>query len=158
MHGRAPDLSGARGTLRLLRSKQDWIRGLVYPLPHPEGVSLGVRLTKTVWGNVLVGPTRYLDDKNNYDETANRLKNSLEVPSCYCLISNRRTSHPPIRASARSLTPPGNRGEKRVADFITRRDPRFPCVVQLMGIESPGPTAAPSIAEQVRDLAVEILG
>src|SRR5271170_7329392 len=24
----------------LVRSRQDWIRGLVYPLPHPEGVSL----------------------------------------------------------------------------------------------------------------------
>ena len=23
----------------LQRSRQDWIRGLVYPLPHPEGVS-----------------------------------------------------------------------------------------------------------------------
>ena len=56
------------------------------------------------------------------------------------------------------LTPPGNRGEKRVADFVIQRDPQFPFVVQLIGIESPGLTSAPSIAEHVRDLAVEILG
>jgi len=29
--------------------------------------------------------------------------------------------------------------------------------VQLMGIESPGLTSAPSIAEQVRDLVAEVL-
>ncbi len=143
----------------LLRSKQDWIRGLVYPLPHPEGVSLGVRLTKTVWGNVLVGPTaRYLDDKNNYERDREPIEEfargaKLLLPDLE--PSDLTPAYSGIRAK---LTPPGNRGEKRVADFITRRDPRFPCVVQLMGIESPGLTAAPSIAEQVRDLAVEILG
>jgi len=52
----------------LVRSKQHLICGPVYPLPHPEGVSLGVHFTKTVWGNVLLGPTaKYLDDKNNYE-------------------------------------------------------------------------------------------
>jgi glycerol-3-phosphate dehydrogenase len=56
------------------------------------------------------------------------------------------------------LTPPGNDGKKRVADFIIQRDPQFPCVVQLIGIESPGLTSAPSIAEQVLGLATEILG
>src|SRR5271154_6622115 len=52
----------------LVLAKQDWVRGLVYPLPHPEGVSLGVHLTKTLWGNVLLGPTaKYIDDKNDYE-------------------------------------------------------------------------------------------
>jgi glycerol-3-phosphate dehydrogenase len=52
------------------------------------------------------------------------------------------------------LTAPG---DKRVADFIIQRDPQFPCVVQLIGIESPGLTSAPSIAEHVRELVDEIL-
>jgi L-2-hydroxyglutarate oxidase LhgO len=56
------------------------------------------------------------------------------------------------------LTPSGNDGKKRAADFIIQPDPQIPCVVQLVGIESPGLTSAPSIAEQVRDLDVEILG
>src|SRR4029077_5934984 len=52
----------------LIRSKQNWVEGLVYPLPHPEGVSLGVHLTKTLWGNVLLGPTaKYIEDKNDYE-------------------------------------------------------------------------------------------
>jgi glycerol-3-phosphate dehydrogenase len=143
----------------LVRAKQDWLRGLVYPLPHPEGVSLGVHLTKTVWGGVLVGPTaRYLDDKNNYERDrepvaafvrgAKQLLPEIELSDLIPAYSG-------IRAK---LTPPGGRPGKGAADFIIQRDPQFPCVVQLLGIESPGLTSAPSIAEQVRDLAAEILG
>lgn len=40
-----------------VRARQDWIRGLVYTLLHPEGVSLGMHLTKTVLGSILVGTT-----------------------------------------------------------------------------------------------------
>jgi len=143
----------------LQRSRQDWIRGLVYPLPHPEGVSLGVHLTKTVWGNVLVGPTaRYVDDKNNYERDLEPIEEFAR--GAKLLLPELETSDllPAYSGIRAKLTPPGKRGEKRVADFIIERDPQFPCVVQLMGIESPGLTSAPSIAEQVRDLAVEILG
>ena len=142
----------------LVRSRQNWIRGLVYPLPHPEGVSLGVHLTKTVWGNVLVGPTaRYVDDKNNYERDREPIEAfargaKLLLPELE--PSDLMPAYSGIRAK---LAPPGDRGEKRVADFIIQQDPQFPCVVHLMGIESPGLTSAPSIAEQVRDLAVDIL-
>jgi glycerol-3-phosphate dehydrogenase len=142
----------------LLRSRQDWIRGLVYPLPHPEGVSLGVHLTKTVWGNVLVGPTaRYVDDKNNYErgrEPVEEFARGAKLLLPELEPSDLIPAYSGIRAK---LTPPGNRGEKRVADFVIQRDPRFPCVVQLIGIESPGLTSAPSIAEHVRDLVAEVL-
>jgi glycerol-3-phosphate dehydrogenase len=111
----------------LVRSKQDWIRGLIYPLPHPEGVSLGVHLTKTIGGNVLLGPTaRYVNDKNNYErhresveEFARGAKSLLPEIEPADLIP----AYSGIRAQ---LTPPGNRGEKRVADFIIQRDLRFP--------------------------------
>jgi len=142
----------------LVRSKRDWIRGLVYPLPHPQGVSLGLHLTKTVWGSVLVGPTaRYVSDKNNYEQdrepveefarAAKRLLPGLDPSDLIPAYSG-------IRAK---LTPPSNGDDKRVADFIIQRDPQYPCVVQLIGIESPGLTSALSIAEHVTDLVAEIL-
>lgn len=142
----------------LVRSRQDWIRGLVYPLPHPEGVSLGVHLTKTVWGSVLVGPTaRYLKDKNNYERDREPIEEfargaKLLLPELEA--SDLIPAYSGIRAK---LTAPSNGGGKRVADFVVQRDPQFPCVVQLIGIESPGLTSAPSIAEHVRDLTDEIL-
>jgi glycerol-3-phosphate dehydrogenase len=142
----------------LLRSRQDWVRGLVYPLPHPEGVSLGVHLTKTVWGNVLLGPTaRYLEDKNNYERNREPIEEfargaKLLLPQLE--PSDLMPAYSGIRAK---LTPPSTQGEKRVADFIIQRDPQFPRTIHLMGIESPGLTSAPSIAEQVSDLAAEVL-
>lgn len=52
----------------VVRGKQNWVRGLVYPMPHSDLLSLGTHLTKTLWGGVLVGPTaRYIDDKNDYE-------------------------------------------------------------------------------------------
>jgi glycerol-3-phosphate dehydrogenase len=143
----------------LVRSKQDWIRGLVYPLPHPEGVSLGLHLTKTVWGSVLVGPTaRYVGDKNNFERDREPVEEFARAAKL--LLPGLDTSDliPAYSGIRAKLTPPGNCREKRVADFIIQRDPQFPCVVQLIGIESPGLTSAPSIAEHVRDLVVEILG
>jgi glycerol-3-phosphate dehydrogenase len=141
-----------------VRSKQDWIRGLVYPLPHPEGTSLGVHLTKTVWGGVLVGPTaRRLDDKNNYErdrEPVDEFARSARLLLPEIKADDLVPAFSGIRAK---LSPPSSHGEKRVADFIIQRDPQFPRVVQLIGIESPGLTSAPAIAEHVRDLVGEIL-
>lgn len=147
----------------LVRSKQDWVQGLVYPLPHPEGVSLGVHLTKTLWGSVLVGPTaKYINDKNDYERDrqpveefargAKQLLPGLEPADLVQAYSGIR---------AKLMSPPSSRpGEAKardVADFIIQRDPQFPSVIHLIGIESPGLTSAPSIAEQVRDLAAEVL-
>jgi L-2-hydroxyglutarate oxidase LhgO len=50
--------------------------------------------------------------------------------------------------------PPEGKG---IADFVITRDPAVPQAIQLVGIESPGLTAAPSIAGQVAQLAAEVL-
>ena len=145
-----------------IREKQDWIRGLVYPMPHTDGVSLGTHLTKTLWGSVLVGPTaRYVDDKNDYERDRESTEYFAEhtralVPGIEA--SDLRLAYSGIRAKL--IPPPTSAGTsftKSAADFIIQRDPEFPRVIQLMGIESPGLTSAPSIAEHVGKLAGEIL-
>jgi len=42
-------------------------------------------------------------------------------------------------------------------DFVITRDPKVPNAIQLVGIESPGLTSAPSIAEHVFQLVEDIL-
>jgi glycerol-3-phosphate dehydrogenase len=146
----------------LVRSKQNWINGLVYPMPHADGLSLGTHLTKTLWGNVLLGPTaRYIDDKNDYErdrlpveEFARGAKQLLpEIEP-----SNLVPAYSGIRAKL--VPPPSARsaGAKTgIADFIIQPDPQFPSVIQLIGIESPGLTSAAAIAEHVHDLVAGIL-
>ncbi len=140
----------------VVRAKSYLVRGLVYPLPHPEGLSLGVHFTRTLWDTVLVGPTaRYVADKNDYE--SDRLPIEEFVRRAKSLL-------PEIEAADLTLAYSGLRpklvplGGSGLADFIITRDPSIPCAIHLVGIESPGLTAAPSIAEHVFKLVEEVLG
>lgn len=144
-----------------IRSKQDLIRGLVYPLPHSDGISLGVHFTKTLNGNVWIGPTaRYVADKNDYERDREPVEHFAKlaktlVPAVEA--ADLVPAHSGIRAKL--VPPPALRktAHTGIADFIIERDPDFPQVIQLLGIESPGLTSALSIAEHVQDLTAKIL-
>jgi glycerol-3-phosphate dehydrogenase len=144
------------------RPKQDWVRGLVYPMPHTDGLSLGTHLTKTLWGGVLVGPTaRYVDDKNDYERDREPVEYFADLAKALLPgieASDLTLAYSGIRAK---LIPPAGSSPNPhgggTADFIIERDPEFPRVVQLIGIESPGLTSAPAIAEHVTELVNEIL-
>lgn len=147
-----------------IRSKQDLVRGLVYPLPHADSLSLGVHLTKTLSGDFLLGPTaRYVNDKNDYErdresvesfaQGARALLPELKASDLVLAYSGIRPKLlPPPDSPARKSFPAG------MPDFIIERDPEFSNTVHLMGIESPGLTSAASIAQQVCELVAEILG
>jgi glycerol-3-phosphate dehydrogenase len=139
----------------LVRSKSYLINNLVYPLPHADGLSLGVHLTRTLWDTVLVGPTAdYVAAKNDYErgrlpveEFVRRAKSMLpEIEA-----ADLQLAYSGIRAK---LVPPGHAG---IADFVIERDANVSNAIQLIGIESPGLTSSLAIAEQVVSLAGEIL-
>jgi len=46
---------------------------------------------------------------------------------------------------------------KGIVDFVIMRDPKVPQAIHLVGMESPGLTAAPAIAEHVSQLVAEAL-
>ncbi|HYL11269.1 MAG TPA: NAD(P)/FAD-dependent oxidoreductase [Candidatus Acidoferrales bacterium] len=131
------------------------INNLVYPLPHAEGLSLGVHFTKTLWGTVLVGPTaRYVQDKNDYERdrlTAADFARNAQKMLPEVTEGDLQLAYSGLRPK---LIPPGGKG---YGDFVIARDPAAPRAIQLIGIESPGLTAAPSIAERVFQLCEEIL-
>jgi glycerol-3-phosphate dehydrogenase len=139
----------------LVRAKSHLINNLVYPLPHADGLSLGVHLTRTLWDTVLVGPTAdYVAEKNDYER--NRLPVEEFVRRAKSMLpeieaADLQLAYSGIRAK---LVPPGHAG---IADFVIARDTNVPCAIQLIGIESPGLTSSLAIAEQVASLAAEIL-
>ena len=132
------------------------INDLVYPLPHSDGLSLGVHFTKTLWGTFLLGPTAtYVDGKENYER--DRLPIADFAESAKTLLPEVEESYLHLGYSGLrpKLVPPTGHG---IADFVIERDPVVKQVIQLVGIESPGLTAAPAIAGYVAGLVAEVLG
>src|SRR2546430_7154029 len=123
------------------------INNLVYPLPHSDGLSLGVHFTKTLWGTILLGPTAtYVEAKDNYE------RGGLTIAD---FVRGAKPLLPEVEASdlqlgysglRPKLVPPGGKG---IMDFVITRDPAVPQAINLVGIESPWLTAVPDIAMQV---------
>jgi len=131
------------------------INNLVYPLPHADGLSLGVHFTKTLWGTFLLGPTAtYVDSKENYEK--DRLPIADFAHSAKTLLPEIEEKDLQLGYSGLrpKLVPPGHKG---IMDFVITRDPKVPQAIHLVGMESPGLTAAPAVAQYVTDLAGEIL-
>ena len=135
--------------------RAELVRNLVYPLPHKDGLSLGLHFTKTLWGTLLLGPTaKYVDGKDNYE------RNRMAVPE---FAADVKTMVPEIQEQDLQLAYTGLRPKlvprngKGIADFVIETDREFPRVIHLVGIESPGLTAAPAIAQHASRLVEEIL-
>jgi glycerol-3-phosphate dehydrogenase len=146
-----------RGEYCEIRGSRNYlINALVYPMPHAQGLSLGVHFTKTLWGTVLLGPTAiYVDGKDNYE------RGRLGIPE---FVKGAKALLPEVEESDLQLGYSGLRPKivppdatDAHGDFIIMRDPKVPNAIQLVGIESPGLTSAPSIAEHATQLAAEVL-
>jgi glycerol-3-phosphate dehydrogenase len=135
--------------------RRSLINGLVYPLPHADGLSLGMHFTKTIWDTVLIGPTaRYVKDKDDYERdrlTVSDFAEGARILAPEITDDDLQLAYSGLRPK---LVPPDQHG---MADFVIERDARVPQMIHLVGMESPGLTAAPSVARQVAGMVGEIL-
>jgi glycerol-3-phosphate dehydrogenase len=135
--------------------RRSLINGLVYPLPHADGLSLGMHFTKTIWDTVLIGPTaRYVKDKDDYERdrlTVADFAEGVRILVPEITDADLQLAYSGLRPK---LVPPDQHG---MADFVIERDGGVPPMIHLVGMESPGLTAAPSVARQVAGMVGEIL-
>ena len=113
----------------------------------PTKMGKGVLVTPTVDGNLLIGPSALdVEDKDDVDTTAEGLSFILEKA---------KKTVPELNTRGAITSFAGMRAHPLTDDFIigfSEKNDRF---LNVAGIESPGLSAAPAIAEMVRDLLTE---
>lgn len=125
------------------REAAHYVRSVLFPCPTP--ISKGILVTRTIHGNVMLGPNAQdVTDKEDLRTTAEGLEEVMA--GALKLVPGLERRH--IIRTFAGLRATGNTG-----DFYIAQPSEAPGLVVLAGIESPGLTASPAIAEYV----VEIL-
>lgn len=129
-------------------------RMLVYPVPPTDGVSLGIHTVPDLTGRLKFGPNAYYVDEIDYKVESNRDDFWRDIVS-YLPSVRKEDLHPDMSGIRSKLQGPG----EPFRDFVIRheKDKGFPGLINLIGIESPGLTCAPAIAEIVREMVDSIL-
>ena len=140
-----------RGEYYILDKRLDGtLKCLIYPAPKKHAAGWGTHLTPTVDGNILIGPTaQYLDDPEDFACTA-EIMAKLRREGQMLLPAMRGTDFIRNFAGSRAKqTPPEVGGN---ADFVIEDRKDLKGFINLVGLESPGLTSAPAIAEMAVDM------
>ena len=127
----------------------------VYPAPAPGIGGLGVHLTPTIHGNIIVGPNaEYINEREDYatvQETLDQL--FTEAQQLLPLLQRKDIigSYTGIRPK---LAGPKEGGFR---DFVIKEEPAVENLINLVGIESPGITASMPIARRVAAMVADKL-
>ena len=132
-------LGGRKGEYLLLdRECSDYLSHTLFFTPSKT--SKGILLTRTVDGNLLMGPTAEEVEDNDRSTSAKGLAFVKEKAGKMC-------QNPPFSHTITSFS--GVRAFSDTHDFIIEESRNQSGIFHCVGIESPGLTAAPAIAEYV---------
>ena len=133
--------------LVLDKNNSNLISSMIYPIPPEKLGVLGVHITPTIEGNILIGPSaEFVNDSEDKKTTDNMMKILLkEAKEIIPTISKKAVinAYSGIRCK---LASPEQGG---LADYRVEVSKKTQGLINLLGIESPGLTATPAIAKEV---------
>jgi L-2-hydroxyglutarate oxidase LhgO len=127
----------------------------VYPAPDREREGLGIHATVDLGGRVRLGPDVEYVDRIDYAVDGERRSRFHEAVRRYLPAVTEEALHPDLCGIRPKLQGPG----EAYRDFVLREesDRGLPGLISLVGIESPGLTAALAIGNRVAALAAPFL-
>jgi glycerol-3-phosphate dehydrogenase len=143
-----------RGEYLILdKSHSSLINHLIYPPPENVSGGLGIHLTPTLEGNILIGPSaKYIGEKEDKRTTREALDKLILGASSF-LKNLPKDAYIQSYAGIRCKLVPF--GCETSGDFIIEEDPKIKRFINLMGIESPGLSAAPAIAKMIMGIIMK---
>ncbi len=132
--------------------KNGIVSRLVYPVPEKDHIGLGVHLTLDLTGRIKLGPdATYIDRVEDYQVNADKGKQFYEAAVKFLPFIRREDIVPDMSGIRPKLQGPG----EGFRDFVISED--LPGFINLVGIESPGLTAAPAIALYVKNMLNSVI-
>ncbi len=131
------------------------VKMLVYPEPPKGGAGLGIHATPDLTGRVKFGPNAYYVKEVNY-RVESKAEDFWRDITKYLPSIRMEDLHPDMAGIRAKLQGPG----QPFRDFVIRHeeDKGLQGFIDLIGIESPGLTASPAIAEMVKGMVEDLLG
>lgn len=140
-----------RGEYLVLDKKySSLVTSMIYPVPIKGTGVLGVHITPTIEGNILIGPSaEFIDDKADKSTTKDMMNILLKEANEIIPAIPKKSiinAYSGIRCKLASSEEGG------WADYCTEESQQTPGMINLLGVESPGLTGAPAIAKHVGDI------
>lgn len=131
--------------LLLKHGTGELVKQVLFQMPGPAGK--GILVTPTYHGNLMIGPDAIEGESATRDTHIDRLKEIYRQ-------ALRSVPELPVQNFIRSFS--GVRTVSSTDDFVLEASKKLPCWVQLAGIQSPGLTSSPALAQLARDLLADL--
>ena len=127
---------------------------LIYPPPPQDADSLGIHSVIDLTGRLRFGPNAFYVDEINYSVESEKESFWRDIVQYFPSVKMENL-HPDMTGIRSKLQGPGD----PVKDFVIRHeeDKGLPGLINLIGIESPGLTSSPAIAEIVDKMVKDYL-
>jgi len=135
--------------------KNTLVKRLIFPVPPPKLTGVGIHVTFDLEGRMRLGPSIHYVDSIDYAVDNQHKQFFYDSVRRFLPFIEYNDLEPEMAGIRPKLQEPGG----DIEDFVIRdeSDKGLPGFIDLIGIESPGLTAAPAVAEYVASLVGELL-